>query len=60
VAAPKVGFFPNAQFQLLACLRRRGVNPDTFKPADVFRPQLGVDDMERPLPAIEAFLDERQ
>ena len=60
MAAPKVGFFPNSQLQLLACLRRRRVNPDAFEPADVFRTQLGVDDMERPLTAVEALLDERQ
>src|SRR5439155_20233770 len=60
MAAPKVGFFPDPQLQLLAYLRRRGVDPLGLEPANVFLPQFGVDDMQRPLLAIKALLDERQ
>src|SRR2546425_4077912 len=60
MAAPKVGFFPDPKFQLLAYLRRCGVDPHGLEPAKVFVPQFGVDDMQRPLVAIEALLDEGQ
>src|SRR5205814_1829006 len=60
MAAPKVGFFPDPQLQLLAYLRRRGVDPHGLEPANVFLPQFGVDDMQPPLVAIKALLDERQ
>src|SRR5438309_2996240 len=60
MAAPKVGFFPDPQLQLLAYLRRRGVDPHGLEPANVFLPQFGVDDMQRPLVAIASLLDERK
>src|SRR5438874_10781636 len=60
MAAPKVGFFPDPQLQLLAYLSSRSVDPPGLEPANVFLPQFGVDDMQRPLVAIKALLDERQ
>jgi hypothetical protein len=53
VAAPKVGFFPDPQFQLLGCRRGRRVDPNALEPAKVFLPQLRVNDVQRTLVTIK-------
>ena len=55
-----MGLGPVAQVELPARFGGGHIDPRLSQPSDMLIPTLGVDDMERPIPALEALLDERE
>src|SRR5260370_14164801 len=60
MAFPQVGLCPVSQLQVAASFFRSHIDARRLQPFKVLLAQLRIDDMERLLTALEAFLDKRQ